>query len=172
MCNKIVFSIVFLAQLCFGVANSDDMAIPEAIKAPGGNSAYLTVHAKGDQIFHCVLKAGEYSWKWHAPEAKLYDTHNQALVGSHGVGPSWTHHDGSSIKAKAIQKVDAPDKSSASWLLLEVTGHQRDGVLAKASYIQRINTQGGGMPSSGCDANHLGSEKRVRYSADYVFYSK
>jgi Protein of unknown function (DUF3455) len=172
MCNKIVFSIVFLAQLWFGVAKAVDVAIPDAIKVPEGNSAYLTVHAKGDQIFHCVLKTGEYSWKWHAPEAKLYDSQNQALVGSHGAGPSWTHKDGSSVKAKAIQKIDAPDKDSAAWLLLEVTEHKGDGVLAKATYVQRINTQGGVAPSSGCDANHLGSEKRVRYSADYVFYSK
>ncbi len=172
MCNKIVFSIVFLAQLCFGVAKAVDVAIPDAIKVPEGNSVYLTVHAKGDQIFHCVLKTGEYFWKWHAPEAKLYDVKDQALVGSHGAGPSWMHKDGSSVIAKVIQKIDAPDKASAPWLLLEVTEHQRDGELAKASYIQRISTQGGVAPSSGCDNNHLGSERWVRYSADYVFYSK
>jgi Protein of unknown function (DUF3455) len=172
MCNKIVCSIVFLSQLCFGVASAGDVTIPEAIKVPEGNSAYLTVRAKGDQIFHCILKTGEYSWKWHAPEAKLYDTQNQTLVGSHGAGPSWTHKDGSSVKAKVIQKIDAPDKASAPWMLLEVTEHQRDGLLAQASYIQRVNTQGGVAPLSGCDANHLGSERRVSYSADYVFFNK
>jgi Protein of unknown function (DUF3455) len=172
MYNKIVFSIVYLAQLCFGVASAGDAAIPDAIKVPGGNSAYLTIHAKGDQVFHCVLKAGEYSWKWHAPEAKLYDTQNQVLVGSHGAGPSWTHRDGSSIKAKVLQKTDAPDNSAAAWLLLVVTEHKGDGVLAKANYIQRINTLGGVAPLSGCDANHLGSEKRVAYIADYNFYRK
>jgi Protein of unknown function (DUF3455) len=171
MCNKILFSIIFLAQLCFGVANAVDVGIiPDAI--PEDNSAYLTVHAKGDQIFHCVLNTGDYSWKWHGPEAKLYDTQNQALVGSHGAGPSWTYKDGSGVKAKVIQKIDVPNKASAAWLLLKVTEHQRDGVLAKANYIQRINTKGGVAPSSGCDANHLGSEKRVVYSADYTFYSK
>jgi Protein of unknown function (DUF3455) len=172
MYNRIVFFIVLLSQLCFGVANAVDVAIPDAIKVPEGNSAYLTVYAKGDQIFHCILKAGEYAWQWHSPEAKLYDTQNQALVGTHGAGPSWTHKDGSRVKAKAIQKIDAPDKASAAWLLLEVTEHQRDGVLAKANYIQRINTQGGVAPLSGCDNNHLGGESRVRYSADYVFHSK
>lgn len=172
MCNKIVFSMFFLTQFFSAATSAGDAAIPDAIKAPEGNSAYLTAHAKGDQIFHCVLKTGEYSWKWHAPEAKLYDTQNQALVGSHGAGPSWTYKDGSNVTAKAIQKADAPEKTSASWLLLEVTENQHDGVLAKASFIQRINTLGGVAPLSGCDANHLGSEKRVIYSADYTFYSK
>jgi hypothetical protein len=172
MYNKPVCSIFFLLQFFFVVVSAGDVTIPGAIEVPGGNSAYLTVHAKGDQIFHCTLKTGEYSWKWYAPEAKLYDTQNQALVGSHGAGPSWTHKDGSSVKAKGIQKIDAPDKSAAPWLLLEAIGHKGDGLLAQTSYIQRVNTQGGIAPSSGCDANHLGSEKRVPYTADYNFYRK
>jgi Protein of unknown function (DUF3455) len=172
MRNRAVSSIVFSFQLCSGVVWAGGAAIPKAIKVPEGNSVYLTVYAKGDQIFHCVLKTGVYSWKWYAPEAKLYAIQSQALVGSHGAGPSWTHKDGSSVKAKVIQKIDAPDKASAPWLLLEVTGHQGDGLLAQASYIQRINTQGGVAPSSACDANHLGSERRVPYNADYTFYGK
>jgi Protein of unknown function (DUF3455) len=171
MYNKLIFSMFFLTQFFAAAASAGDAAIPDAIKVPEGNRTYLTVHAKGDQIFHCVLNTGDYSWKWHTPEAKLYDTQNQALVGSHGAGPNWTYKDGSSVKAKVIQKIDAPDKAAA-WLLLEVTEHKGDGVLVKSSYIQRISTQGGVAPSSGCDANHLGSERRVRYSADYVFYSK
>ena len=170
MFNKLVFSIV-LILFCYRPATAD-IIIQNAIKVPDGNKLQLTVHAKGDQIFHCVLKTGVYSWKWHAPEAKLYDSQTQALVGSHGAGPSWTYKDGGSVKAKVTQKVDAPDKASAAWLLLEVTEHQRDGVLAQASYIQRINTQGGASPTSGCDANHLGAEKRIPYSADYNFFSK
>ena len=39
-------------------------------------------------------------------------------------------------------------------------------------FINRINTHGGLPPSSGCDANHLGTEKRVAYTADYIFYAK
>lgn len=139
---------------------------------PEGNNVYLNLHAKGDQIFYCELSAGIYSWTWQAPDAKLYDTNNKALVGSHGAGPSWTHNDGSSVKAKVIQKIDALDKASAPWLLLEVTGHKGDGLLAQASYIQRINTHGGVSPIAGCDANHLGSGKQVPYSADYIFYKK
>jgi hypothetical protein len=132
----------------------------------------LSLHAKGDQIFHCVLKTGAYSWKWHAPDAKLYDTQTQAEVGSHGAGPSWAYKDGSSVTAKVLQKVDAEVKTSAPWLLLEVTEHKGKGLLALTSYIQRISTQGGVAPLLGCDANHLGSEKRVPYLADYVLFSK
>jgi Protein of unknown function (DUF3455) len=172
MCNRLFFLIIFFSQLCLSVAKASDLAISEAIKVPDGNSVYLTVHAKGDQIFYCMLSAGVYSWTWQAPDAKLYDTQNKALVGSHGAGPSWTHKDGSSVKAKVIQKIDTPDKASAPWLLLEVTGRKGDGLLAHTSYIQRINTQGGVSPISSCNANHLGMEKKIPYEADYTFYSK
>ncbi|MEQ1739980.1 MAG: DUF3455 domain-containing protein [Methyloglobulus sp.] len=172
MLIKLVFSIFFFSQLCFGVAKAGDLTIPEAIKVPEGNNVSLNVHGKGDQIFYCALSTGVYSWIWQAPDAKLYDAQNKALVGSHGAGPSWLHTDGSSVKAKVIQKTDAPDKASAPWLLLEVTEGKGDGLLAHASYIQRINTQGGLSPISSCDANHLGTEKRMAYEADYIFYSK
>ena len=45
------------------------------------------------------------------------------------------------------------------------------GVLAGVTSIQRLNTQGGKAPASGCDAAHVGRELRVRYSADYVFFA-
>jgi hypothetical protein len=172
MYNRIIFLIVFLSQLCFGAARAGEVTIPEVIRAPEGNNMYLTVHAKGDQIYLCGLDAGVYAWKWQAPDAKLYDVQDQALVGSHGAGPSWEYKDGSSVKAKVIQKSSTTDKSSVPLLLLEVTGHKGDGLMAKATYIQRINTLGGVAPLSDCDANHLGSEKRVAYSADYNFYRK
>lgn len=168
--NKLLLSIA-LMLLCYRPALAE-VALPDAIKVPDGSNLQLTVHAKGVQIFHCVLKTGAYSWKWHAPEAKLYDNQSKSEVGSHGAGPSWTYKDGSSVTAKILQKADPPDKTSAPWLLLEVTAHKGEGLFALTSYIQRINTQGGVAPSSGCDANHLGSEKRVSYSADYVFFSK
>lgn len=172
MYNKIVFFIVLLSQLCFGAARAGEVTIPEEIRVSEGNNMYLTVHAKGDQIYLCGFDAGVYTWKWQAPDAKLYDIQDQALVGSHGAGPSWAYKDGSSVKAKVIQKSSTTDKSSVPLLLLEATGHKGDGLMAKATYIQRINTLGGVAPLSDCNANHLGSEKRVFYSADYVFYSK
>jgi Protein of unknown function (DUF3455) len=171
MMNKFIFSVALFLLICHRTVMAETI-LPDALKVPDGNNLQLTLHAKGDQVFHCVLKAGEYSWKWHAPEAKLYDTQNQTEVGSHGAGPSWTYKDGSGVTAKVLQKVDAENKASAPWLLLEVTAHKGEGLLSLTRYIQRINTQGGVAPESGCDPNHLGAEKKVPYSADYVFFSK
>jgi hypothetical protein len=53
-----------------------------------------------------------------------------------------------------------------------VTAHKGQGLLSNVDFINRIDTHGGLAPESGCDANHPGAEKRVPYSADYVFYAK
>jgi hypothetical protein len=71
-----------------------------------------------------------------------------------------------------MKKFDVAPDTSISWLLVQVIAHKGNGMFSEISYINRINTSSGLPPLSGCNANHLGSEKRVAYTADYVFYSK
>lgn len=147
------------------------VSIPEQIKVPAGYSPVLTVHAKGDQIYQCTVNKGEYSWETQAPDAKLFDGRGN-IVGNHTAGPLWEYKEGSQVVGKVLKKVDMAPGSAISWLLVEVVSHKGDGLFSNVSFINRINTHGGLAPSSGCDANHLGGEKRVPYTADYVFYGK
>ncbi|TRW97942.1 DUF3455 domain-containing protein [Candidatus Methylobacter oryzae] len=145
--------------------------IPEQIQPPAGYHPVLTVHAKGDQIYQCSAKQGEYSWQTLAPDAKLFDGQGN-IVGNHSAGPLWEYKEGSRVVGKVLKKIDVAPGSAISWLLVEVVSHKGDGLFANVSFINRINTQGGLAPASACNANHLGSEKRVAYTADYVFYGK
>jgi Protein of unknown function (DUF3455) len=158
----LVLSIVF----CSGTNLAETLSVPNIDKLQ------MTLHAKGEQIYSCEQAGHAYNWKWQAPTAKLYDD-QQAEVGSHSAGPTWTHKDGSSVTAKLLQKVPAPDASAAPWLLLEATANNGKGAFADTGYIMRINTQGGATPSAEeCDDKRVGTEKRVAYSADYNFYRK
>jgi hypothetical protein len=145
--------------------------IPEEIRVPNGGKIVFSVHAKGDQIYQCTLESGNYAWQLQAPDAVLFDTHGQQ-VGKHVSGPTWHYQDGSEVRGRLLSKVDLTPDSAISWLLIEAVEHKGKGVLADVDFINRINTQGGLPPESGCNGNHLGSEKRVAYSADYVFYTK
>lgn len=145
--------------------------MPEEIRAPEGNKALLTVHAKGDQIYQCSLDKGEYSWVVQAPDARLYDKQGR-IVGNHYAGPVWEYKEGSRVVGRVLKKADVAPGTSISWLLVEVVAHKGNGLFSKVSFINRINTNGGLPPRSGCDANHLGLEKRVGYTADYVFYTR
>ncbi|WP_333874499.1 DUF3455 domain-containing protein [Methylobacter sp.] len=162
--------ILILSALLQGAANAG-VVIPEPIKAPTGNHPVLTVHAKGDQIYQCSLNKGEYSWETQAPDAKLFDDRGK-IVGNHTAGPLWEYKEGSQVVGRVVKKIDMAPGSAISWLLVEVVSHKGNGLFSNVNFINRINTRGGLPPSSGCDSNHLGSEKRVAYTADYIFYGK
>jgi hypothetical protein len=74
------------------------------------------------------------------------------------------------VKGKASAHVDSPD--SIPWLLVAATEHTGEGMLAKVTSIQRLNTKGGKPPAaSECDASKSGTESKSKYSADYYFYA-
>ncbi|WP_051300303.1 DUF3455 domain-containing protein [Methylobacter luteus] len=162
--------ILFLWVLLLATVNADT-SIPEQIRVPAGNKSVLSVHAKGDQIYQCSVDNNKYAWKIQAPDARLYDAQGR-IVGNHYAGPVWEYKEGSRIVGRIVNKIDIAPKSSISWLLVEVIGHKGNGLFSDVKYINRNNTHGGLPPLSGCDANHLGSEKRVPYTADYIFYAK
>src|SRR5262249_24220610 len=61
------------------------------------------------------------------------------------------------------------------WLLLRVVGAEAGPNgrtrLAASSYIQRVNTEGGGAPPSGCaETSDVGKKTLVPYQATYVFF--
>jgi hypothetical protein len=147
------------------------VSIPEQIKAPAGNTPFLTVHAKGDQIYLCAFSEGKYSWVLQAPDAKLFDAAGR-IVGKHYAGPIWEYKEGSRVVGQIVNKIDVTPGSSISWLLVKIISHKDNGMFSDTSYINRVNTHGGLPPVSGCDANHIGGEVRVPYTADYIFYSK
>lgn len=170
MVNTMIKKTLVIWLMLQGAAYAE-VSIPEQIKAPAGYSPILTVHAKGDQIYQCSINKGQYAWETQAPDAKLFDDQGN-VVGNHTAGPLWEYKEGSRVVGKVLKKVDMAPGSAISWLLVEVVSHKGDGLFSNVGFINRINTHGGLPPISGCDANHLGSEKRVAYTADYVFYGK
>jgi hypothetical protein len=160
--------ILFILLTACGVVHAGQN-IPAEIAAPNGNKAVLTLHAKGEQRYLCVANADLYAWQFQAPKAQLFNQQGQA-IGLHSLGPVWLHEDGSRIVGKTMSQFQQQSIISIPWLLLEAVQHQGKGVFDKITFIQRINTQGGLPPLSTCNANHLGSEKGVPYTADYIFY--
>ena len=151
-------------------------SVPAALAAPSGAMLAKRVHAVGVQIYTCTAPTGggasaPYTWALKAPDAKLYDT-SCTLVGTHGAGPSWrSEADGSTVVGAAAARVDAPDTHTAiPWLLLRAVAHTGTGVMSDVIAVQRVDTQGGVAPTSGCDAAHVGSDTSVAYTATYYFY--
>jgi Protein of unknown function (DUF3455) len=158
-----------MAVILFG-AGARAQQVPEALQAPANEQVVVQVHAKGEQIYSCKVDGGVAGWVLKAPEAQLFDKDGKAF-GKHFAGPSWEASDGSRVVGKAAANAPSPDADSIQWLLVKVVSRTGEGVLARVTSIQRINTKGGKAPGSGCDAEHAGREVRVAYSADYLFFA-
>ncbi|MGB2636190.1 MAG: DUF3455 domain-containing protein [Candidatus Acidiferrum sp.] len=143
--------------------------VPPQLRPPAGEQLFLTVHAKGDQVYSCKEGVTQFDWVLKAPDAQLFGKDGKPF-GKHFAGPTWEANDGSRVTGKAVANAPSPDPGSVPWLLVQVVGHEGNGVLSRATSIQRINTRGGKPPTSGCDSTHAGQEIRVPYSADYLFY--
>jgi Protein of unknown function (DUF3455) len=154
-----------------GLALAAAPQIPSEIKVPAGEKLVLKLHATGSQVYTCTAGAdGVQQWTLKGPDADLHDRKG-AVVGHHSAGPTWKYKDGSEVTGKASAHVDSPDSNSIQWLLLAATGHTGEGVFAKVSSIQRLNTKGGKAPATAeCTAAKSGTEVKSPYSADYYFY--
>jgi Protein of unknown function (DUF3455) len=140
--------------------------LPDAIVAPG-ETAFLTLFAEGAQVYDCKADAqGRLVWTFREPIATLIQ--DGRTVGRHYAGPHWELADGSIVMGKVTGR--APGASAADIPLLKLeTVVKKEGALAQAATIQRINTKGGQLEGS-CDK--AGGTRSVAYSTDYVFLKK
>ena len=151
-------------------ANDCPPNTPAAL-APGADQTLAFVlDAQGVQRYQCVQSTTGYSWVFVAPDADLFTAHPRARVVHHFAGPTWLWRDSSSVLgAKAAAA--SVDPTAIPWLLLNVTSHGGDdGKLTGINQIQRLQTSGGIAPAAGCDADHVGAESDVLYTARYFFY--
>jgi hypothetical protein len=141
--------------------------LPEAIAAPG-ETAVLTLHAEGAQVYECKAGTdGKLAWAFREPIATLLV--DGKTVGRHSAGPNWEHSDGSAVVGKAAGNAPGATQNDIPWLKLEVISSRGGGVLNGVTTVQRINTQGGKLAGA-CDK--AGAFSSAPYSADYVFLRK
>jgi len=142
-------------------------ALPEAIAVPG-ETAILTLHAEGAQVYECKTSAdGALAWVFREPIATLFS--DGKTVGRHYAGPTWEYTDGSAVVGQVLGTAPGQVAMDIPWLKLGVTSRRGSGVLGPATTVQRINTMGGKLNGA---CYKPGTYESVPYSADYVFLRK
>lgn len=148
-----------------------------SLRVPEGRVLMLDLKATGVQIYDCGTDKADdtkFAWNFKAPEAELFDTHGKQAgqkIGKHYGGPSWEGNDGSKVVGQVVASESSPDANSVPWLLLSVKSNSGDGIFAKTTNVQRLDTNGGKAPKDGCDQAHMGTQARVPYTARYYFYN-
>lgn len=149
----------------------DNASLPEAVRAPAGTLQKMWTVGRGELTYECREKkdmAGQFEWAFVGPVATLYGA-DQKVVGKYYAGPTWEAADGSKITGKQV--ATAPGGTGNIPLqLVKAEPAMGQGAMQGVTHIQRLNTQGGVAPSTGCDAMAKGQRQQVVYAADYVFY--
>ncbi len=184
MSVKLVLAVV-MASVAAPLTISPQGALPNdsaaassamtAAPAPAGPTQAardaIELRGVGAQVYTCAASPSGFGWRLKAPEAKLLDGAG-AEFGRHFAGPSWQARDGSKVVGEVMVSDPAPQPGSIPWVLLRAKSHSGNGAFTSVGYIARIGTEGGVAPAAGCDATHTGAERRVAYSALYLFFSQ
>jgi len=157
------------------------------------------VDAAGNPILDA---AGDptFAWKLFTPEASLFSddpsdpkqliTHffspnphefnSDPLTDGHPIRATWEHsRDTSAVWARTLVAGDSVNVTpgAVAWLKLTAVGVENGptggDVLAKTTFVQRVNTVGGvPPPADTCDSlQEVGHQAFRPYSADYIFYT-
>ena len=169
--------------------------VPTDLRVPAGNTPFLKGHAIGTQNYFCMPSGSGFAWKLFGPQATLFLTFKwingeiQQQVATHFLSanpaehglprPTWQGSlDTSAVWGQSIASSSDPQfvaQGAIPWLKLQVVGAQRGptggALLTPTTFIQRLNTSGGVMPSTGCSqSSEVGAIALVPYTADYFFY--
>src|SRR5262249_53735613 len=113
--------IPFLACIACGsaakVAEPPTAPVPDNLKPPAGQTAVVTAHAVGVQIYECKPKKDDPSqleWALKGPEAELLDA-GGTKIGKHYLGPTWEANDGSKVGGEGKAKDPGPDPTAGPW---------------------------------------------------------
>jgi hypothetical protein len=154
-----------------GIQANDDNRAPELpspicdeLQVPPENIVAFHAYALGVQIYRWD---GD-SWEFVAPEATLYaDANFRGKVATHFAGPTWKSNSGSNVVA-GNAKSCIPDATAIPWLRLNKVSTEGPGIFSEVSFVQRVNTAGGLAPTT--PGSFVGEEKKVPYTAEYIFY--
>lgn len=163
-------------------------AVPPGLEVLPPNKVFLVAHGIGTQNYECQPAAtlGRVAWTLFTPQATLFSDSRDQLI-THFSSPNpiegdnvrvtWQDSaDTSRVWARAT--ATAIVKATAiPWVRLEAVGTavgpNGGDTLSRTTFLQRVNTEGGLAPATGCDhLDDAGRKAFVPYTADYVFYTQ
>ena len=146
--------------------------LPAAVQVPNGHRVALETVGRGEVTYECRAPASgsaQPAWVFAGPQANLVDRQGRTVGRYFGPPATWEASDGSAITGNQLAVAPA----SAGNLPLQLVAANPAtgaGAMRGISHIQRVATQGGVAPASGCASDTLGKRQVVNYQADYIFW--
>ncbi len=182
MNRRILFwmSLVTFIVISSGCSRLTDLGFisksPDTAKiTPPSGSPFLTLTAKGEEVFRCTVDSKGGYWRAERPNATLYDSKGNKVGTLSGPMSAFDCQDGSRIISSQLIAWADPEnpKTTMKYALFKAFSDPGDGLFNDVRYIQRINPHGG-MPSleqqSKCTTATRGRLLKIPFSADFVFW--
>ena len=145
--------------------------VPTILEVGEGFEVSFHTYAAGVQVYVSTQTApGVYGWIFKEPIATLYsNAGHTGVVGTHYAGPTWESNSGSTVVAARLEGVTV-DPNAIPWLKLGAVTESGPGIFDNTTHVLRVNTVGGKAPSTGANAENVGEEIHIPYTAEYYFY--
>jgi hypothetical protein len=155
--------LVFVLALTGSLA-TDAWADATTIAANSG-VPIAKLEGAGAQIYMCAKNAaGVLNWTFREPIATLLE--EAKTVGRHFLGPTWEFADGSHVVGEQVSTAPGKTAKDIPWLKLSVKETPNSGLVAGATSILRIDTNGGVFEGA---CNNEGELHPEPYTATYIF---
>lgn len=120
---------------------------------------FLSPNTSPNDLAPNPLPIGNATWQSSSDSSKVWAQTSAARTIPAGSDPS------------------CPNPGSIGCLLLQVIGSEKGPtggkLMTQTSFIQRLNTNGGSAPATGCSVStDVGKQTLVPYTADYYFFRK
>jgi uncharacterized protein DUF3455 len=143
------------------------------LRASADEEPSFMLSGKGEQVFECrprIADPNAFDWIFVRPDATLYDGSNS--VGRLASANVWEAASDRTSVSGFVRATQPAGSGSLPWAIMRAWPSGDTGMFAGVTSIQRVNTNGGIAPATGCDDSHAGNEARVAFSADYYFYKR
>lgn len=144
--------------------------IPLSIQAPPGHVPVMPAFYQGVLVYTCVAKNNLYDWS-------VTETQGTVDFGAWGYGrhegPGFTWRLGDSlVQGDAVASWNGGERTDAPWELYQIHAATGTTPLAKATYIQRIQTNGGGYPVLPCSRTKRNLQDFIRVQGYFVVWTQ
>lgn len=148
--------------------------LPASIRIPARQVIATRALFEGGLIYTCVNQSAKgmppiFDWEETGSQGALTFEGEQGY-GQHE-GQSYTWRLGrTTLQGAVVRTWQGNDRSDAPWGLYKTIGAAGSNLLTQVNWIQRIETQGGAIPTVACNEKFLGTRHAMKASAYFVFW--
>lgn len=150
-------------------------SIPASILVPVKQVIAARAFFEGGLIYTCTSQVeGKglpplYDWEETGSQGSLTFEGEQGYGQYEGQSYTWRLGK-TTLQGALVRAWMGNTRNDAPWGLYKTMGAAGDNILAQVNWIQRIETQGGAIPTVACNEQFMGTRHAVKASAYFLFW--